>query len=73
MGLGAGIAFAFLLESIGQGLSSAQKAEKRLNLPVLLVIPKDEDLIDKNSHFTNPPTSFRGLVSKNPQLMHPEH
>ena len=28
-----------LLESLGQGLLSPQKAEKRLDLPVLLVLP----------------------------------
>ncbi len=68
-GLGGGIVVAFVLESLGQGLLSAQKAEKRLNLPVLLVIPKDEDLIDKDTNITQL-TAFP--VSKNPQLMHPE-
>ncbi|MGO9533748.1 MAG: GumC family protein [Syntrophobacteraceae bacterium] len=38
-GLGGGIVIAFLLESLGQGLLSPQKAEKRLDLPVLLVLP----------------------------------
>jgi len=48
---------------------SAQKAEKRLNLPVLLVIPKDRDLIDKD---TNVAQLTALPVSKNPQLMQPE-
>ena len=39
-GLGGGIAIAFLLESLGQGLLTPQKVEKRLDLPVLLVLPK---------------------------------
>jgi uncharacterized protein involved in exopolysaccharide biosynthesis len=68
-GLGGGIVIAFLLESLGQGLMSAQKAEKRLNLPVLLVIPKDRDLIDKD---TNVAQLTALPVSKNPQLMQPE-
>jgi uncharacterized protein involved in exopolysaccharide biosynthesis len=68
-GLGGGIVIAFLLESLGQGLLSAQKAEKRLNLPVLLVIPKDGDLLDKDSNITQL-TAFP--VSKTPRLMHPE-
>lgn len=38
-GLGGGVVIAFLLESLGQGLLSPQKAEKRLDLPVLLVLP----------------------------------
>jgi len=38
-GLGGGIVIAFLLESQGQGLLTPQKAEKRLDLPVLLVLP----------------------------------
>ncbi len=38
-GLGGGIVIAFLLESLGQGLLSPQEAERRLDLPVLLVLP----------------------------------
>jgi uncharacterized protein involved in exopolysaccharide biosynthesis len=38
-GLGGGIVIAFLFESLGQGLLTPQKAEKRLDLPVLLVLP----------------------------------
>lgn len=41
LGLGGGTVLAFLLESLGQGLISPEKTEKKLNLPVLLVIPKD--------------------------------
>ena len=47
-GLGGGIAAAFVLEYLGQGLMVAQTAEKRLNLPVLLVVTKDGDLIEKH-------------------------
>jgi uncharacterized protein involved in exopolysaccharide biosynthesis len=72
MGLGGGIVIAFVLESLGQGLISAQKAEKRLNMPVLLVIPKDRDLLKKDTNIDNPPTDFRGLASKHPALTHPE-
>jgi uncharacterized protein involved in exopolysaccharide biosynthesis len=72
MGLGGAIAMAFVLESLGQGLISAQKAEKKLNMPVLLVIPKDKDLIVKDTNIDNLPTDFRGPASKHPELMRPE-
>jgi uncharacterized protein involved in exopolysaccharide biosynthesis len=49
-GLGGGVVGAFLLEYLGQGLMVAQKAEKRLQLPVLLVITKDGDLIGRRSN-----------------------
>jgi uncharacterized protein involved in exopolysaccharide biosynthesis len=66
-GLGGGIVIAFMLESLGQGLMSAQKAEKRLNIPVLLVIPKDDNLIGKDTNIS----TVLPLLN-NPRLMHPE-
>ncbi len=69
VGLGGGIAIAFLLESLGQGLISAQQAEKRLNLPVLLVIPKDVDLVGRDLSMTYPPTALLGHDLENPPVI----
>ncbi len=68
-GLGGGIAFAILLESLGQGLISPQKAEKRLNLPVLLVIPKDAELIERDLNLTYSPTALLSHDSGNLPVM----
>lgn len=39
-GIAAGIALAFLLESMGPGMTTPLSAERRLNVPVMVAIPK---------------------------------